>query len=62
MATKTTAKQSPIDRTIANKEKLILKHRKEIESVRENAAREIKNIEFRISLAQTLVDALKKGK
>ena len=58
---KRAVKQSPIERTISNKEKLILKGRKEVEVVRQNAADQIKVIEQRIKMTQIFVDARKKG-
>lgn len=53
---------NPVERTIASKERLVVKLRKEIEAVRAEANEEIIGIEYRIKLAQTLIDALKKGK
>ena len=50
----------PIERTIALKEKLIGRLKKEITEEREASAERVKGIEFRIKIAQTLVDALKK--
>jgi hypothetical protein len=58
---KRAVKQSPIERTISNKENLILKGRKEVEAVRQKAADRIKVIEQRIKMTQIFVEALKKG-
>lgn len=54
--------KSPVDKIIANKEKLIVKLRRDIEAVHANAKEQIEVIQFRIKMAQTLVDALKKGR
>ena len=54
--------QSPVDRTIASKTKLVARLEKEIGNVRANAEAEVKAIQFRIRMAQTLLDALKKGR
>lgn len=53
---------SPIDHQIRLKEKLILRLRKEIKAESDECERRIKNIEFRIQMAQTLLEALKKGR
>ena len=54
--------ESPVERQIFLKERLIGKLRKQIASVRSEADEQVRKIEFRIKMAQTLVDALTKGK
>jgi len=56
-----TARRNPVQKTIANKEKLIVRLRNEILASRQECEAGVKKIEFRIKMAQTLVDALKKG-
>ena len=53
---------NPVERTIILKEKLIGRLRKEIKEVNAEAQVKIEGIEFRIKMAQTLVDALRVGK
>ena len=53
---------SPVDRTIASKEKLIKRLKSEIARKRAECDDEISNIQFRIQMAQTLLDALRKGR
>jgi hypothetical protein len=54
--------ESPVERPIFLKQRLIGTLRKEIATVRAQADEQVKKIEFRIKMAQTLVDALTKGK
>ena len=61
MSKETPKNQNPVQRTIFTKERLIIKLRKEITNIRSEADYEIEKINFRIKMAQTLVDALKKG-
>ncbi len=61
-AKKTPKQISPVDKTIASKEKLIVRLRKEISEVQKNCDLRVGEIEFRIKMAQTLLDALKRGK
>lgn len=51
---------NPVNRTVFLKERLIKRLRNEISNIHQRAAEEVKRIEFRIKMAQTLVDALKK--
>jgi hypothetical protein len=53
---------SQIDKTIASKEKLIVTLHAKIAGVREDAEAQVKAIQYRITLARTLLDALKKGR
>lgn len=55
-------KLDPIARQIFLKTRLIKNLRKEIEQIKQDAASEIKRIEFRIQMAHTLLTALQKGK
>jgi hypothetical protein len=55
-------KVSPVDRQISLKTKLIKRLEGEIQKVERDAKAEIENIRFRISMAQTLVNALQKGR
>jgi hypothetical protein len=52
---------SPIERSIANKEKLVGKLKRDIQLERERSAREVKRIEFRLQMTQTFLAALKRG-
>lgn len=52
---------SPVTKTIATKQKLIVRLNKEIGWAQDRADTEIQSLRFRIKMAQTLVDALKKG-
>lgn len=54
--------KSPVDHQIALKERLIRRLNNEIVSERKECEERVKAIEFRIQMAQTLVDALKRGK
>lgn len=55
-------KQSPIERTIFTKERLIKRLQREIVDIKRAAADDIAAVQYRIKLAQTLVNALKRGK
>lgn len=53
---------SQIEKMIIGKEKLVIKLQGDIEDVKANSVAKIKEIEFRIQIAQTLLGALKKGR
>lgn len=54
--------QSPVERQIILKKKLIKRLEKEIEETRQECEEAVKNIRFRIQMAQALLSALEKGK
>jgi len=54
--------QSPVERQIFLKERLIRSLNKEISEIREECEAKIGKIKFRIEMAQVLLDAFKKGK
>lgn len=55
-------KLSQIDKMIANKKRLIIKLHKDVEMVQRTALKDVADIQFRIKMAQTLMDALIKGR
>lgn len=55
------SQQTPVERMIATKKKLIKHLETEIVDVRISAQAEIKGIEFRIRQAKTILSALEKG-
>lgn len=57
-----TKKQSPVERQIFLKERLIRSLNKEIVEMRKDCEAQIDKIKFRIQMAQVLLNALKKGK
>lgn len=52
---------SPVERMKRGKSSLIKRLKNEINAVREDAAEEVRGIESRIRIAQSILDALEKG-